>query len=134
MGGNHDRGAGSNLRTPVCIRGREFCVFDYSRWTTDRPASRFVVSGDFAPAGNSWHNLVCRRGGCRLPLRDIALLTSGTADVVIKPPAKQSTRFLAAFLFVYGGMIVLRVERDGVALAVSGLLAIAAGAFLWLEK
>ncbi len=52
----------------------------------------------------------------------------------MKTPGKKSTLFLALFLFTYGGMIVLRMERDGVLLAASGLLAIAAGAFLWLEK
>lgn len=53
---------------------------------------------------------------------------------MLKPPQKKSTLFLALFLFVYGGMIVLRIENDGFALAVTGLLAIAAGSFLWLEK
>lgn len=52
----------------------------------------------------------------------------------MKLPARKSTLFLSAYLCLHGGLIVLELNNNPTLEAISGLLAIAAGAFLWLEK
>jgi len=52
----------------------------------------------------------------------------------MKLPARKSTLFLALFLVVYGGLIILELDGNGTLKAISALLAIAAGAFIWLER
>lgn len=51
----------------------------------------------------------------------------------MKLPPRKSTLFLSCFLCLHGGMIILRLEQETL-LAISGLLALAAGGFLWVEK
>jgi len=52
----------------------------------------------------------------------------------MKLPARKSSLFLSLFLVVYGSLIVLRIEGNDTLKAISALLAIAAGAFIWLER
>jgi hypothetical protein len=55
----------------------------------------------------------------------------------MKLPARKSTLFLALFLVVEGGTIVLALDKTPLfptLHAITGLLAIAAGVFLWLER
>jgi hypothetical protein len=52
----------------------------------------------------------------------------------MKVPARKSTLFLALFLMTYGGLIVLHLEQVATLRAITGLLAIAAGFFLWIER
>lgn len=52
----------------------------------------------------------------------------------MKLPARKSSLFLAAFLVTYGGLIVLELDGQPTLQAITGLLAIAAGIFVWLEK
>lgn len=53
-------------------------------------------------------------------------------------PPRKSMLFLALFLLVYGGTIALNLDKVGgvadVIKSVTGLLAIAAGVFLWIER
>ncbi len=53
-------------------------------------------------------------------------------------PPRKSTLFLSLFLLTYGGAIALSLhEIPGVSRvihSVTGLLAIAAGIFLWMER
>ncbi|HUQ71155.1 MAG TPA: hypothetical protein VM165_16630 [Planctomycetaceae bacterium] len=52
----------------------------------------------------------------------------------MKLPARKSTLFLALFLVVYGGLIVLELDKQETLQAITGLLAIAAGLFVWWDK
>jgi hypothetical protein len=52
----------------------------------------------------------------------------------MKYPARKSTLFLALFLMLHGGAIVLHLNEYDTLNAVSGILAIAAGFFAWVER
>lgn len=52
----------------------------------------------------------------------------------MKIPAKKSILCLALFLFMHGGLIVLELDGNGTLQAISGIFAIAAGVFFWLEQ
>jgi len=52
----------------------------------------------------------------------------------MKLPAKKSVLFLALFLCLHGGLIVLELDKNATLQAITGILAIAAGIFFWLEK
>lgn len=52
----------------------------------------------------------------------------------MKLPARKSTLFLASYLMAHGGLIVLELDKVPTLQAIAGLLAIAAGFFLWIEK
>jgi hypothetical protein len=56
----------------------------------------------------------------------------------MKLPARKSTLFLALFLLTYGGAIVLNFDKvpglNQVIQSFTGLLALAAGVFAWLDK
>ncbi|MDP1799165.1 MAG: hypothetical protein Q8K78_16850 [Planctomycetaceae bacterium] len=53
-------------------------------------------------------------------------------------PPRKSMLFLSLFLLVYGGSIALSLHEipgvNRVIQSVTGLLAIAAGVFLWIER
>jgi hypothetical protein len=55
----------------------------------------------------------------------------------MKLPPRKSTLFLALFLLTNGGIIVLALDKTPLyptLHAISGLLAIGAGLFLWMDK
>ncbi|MBI1344680.1 hypothetical protein GC163_00175 [bacterium] len=58
----------------------------------------------------------------------------GIAAAAMKIPAKKSILCLALFLFMHGGLIVLELDGNGTLQAISGIFAIAAGVFFWLEQ
>lgn len=53
-------------------------------------------------------------------------------------PPRKSVLFLSLFLLTYGGTIALNLDKIGgvadVIKSVTGLLAIAAGVFFWMER
>ncbi len=59
---------------------------------------------------------------------------SGDADTAMKLPPRKSTLFLALFLFLHGGLIVLELDNVPTLQAISGILAIAAGVFYWIDR
>jgi|GEM_PF-2837030 hypothetical protein len=52
----------------------------------------------------------------------------------MKLPPKKSTLFLALFLIADGGLIVLELDKNGTLQAITAILAIAAGVFVWLDR
>jgi len=52
----------------------------------------------------------------------------------MKLPARKSTLFLSLFLVMYGGLIVLELDNVPTLQAITGILAIAAGVFAWVDK
>lgn len=52
----------------------------------------------------------------------------------MKLPPKKSTLFLAMFLIGYGSLIVLELDKNGTLQAITAILAIAAGVFVWLDR
>lgn len=52
----------------------------------------------------------------------------------MKFPPRKSTLFLSLFLLAYGGLIVLELDKIPTLQAITGILAIAAGVFVWLER
>jgi hypothetical protein len=55
----------------------------------------------------------------------------------MKLPPRKSTLCLSLFLILYGGSIVLALDKSPFAStihALTGLLAVAAGVFLWLDR
>lgn len=52
----------------------------------------------------------------------------------MKLPAKKSALFLSAFLIAHGSLRVLELQSIPTLQAITALLAIAAGLFVWLDK
>lgn len=52
----------------------------------------------------------------------------------MKLPPKKSTLLLSLFLVAYGGLIVLELDKMPTLQAITGILAIAAGVFVWLDR
>lgn len=52
----------------------------------------------------------------------------------MKLPARKSVLFVSLFLMLHGGLIVLELDGVPTLQAITGILAIAAGFFFWIEK
>lgn len=52
----------------------------------------------------------------------------------MKLPPRKSTLFLSLFLFCHGGLIILELDKIATLQAITGILALTAGVFFWIER